>query len=61
MQTVVVDNGGDILKYILGFDLQKAVEAVCGVHGVRGYFAMIDGTMAFCGDLPEFVLLRGLV
>jgi len=21
-------------------------------------FAMIDGAVAFCGDLPEFVLLR---
>ena len=39
-------------------DLQMAVEAVCGIHGVRGCFAMIDGAVAFCGDLPEFVLLR---
>jgi ApbE superfamily uncharacterized protein (UPF0280 family) len=39
-------------------DLQTAVEAICRIHGVRGCFAMIDETVAFCGDLPEFILLR---
>jgi len=42
-------------------DLQAAVETVCGIHGVRGCFAMIDGTVAFCGDLPEFIILRDQV
>ena len=42
-------------------DLKTAVEAVCGVYGVRGCFAMIDEAVAFCGELPEFVLLRDQV
>jgi ApbE superfamily uncharacterized protein (UPF0280 family) len=42
-------------------DLQTAVEVVCGIHGVRGCLAMTDGIVAFCGDLPEFVLLRDKV
>jgi ApbE superfamily uncharacterized protein (UPF0280 family) len=42
-------------------DLQTAVEAVCKIHGVRGCFAMIDGSVAFCGDVPKFVLMRDQV
>jgi ApbE superfamily uncharacterized protein (UPF0280 family) len=39
-------------------DLQTAAETVCRIRGVRGCFAMIDGSTVFCGDLPEFVLLE---
>jgi ApbE superfamily uncharacterized protein (UPF0280 family) len=41
-------------------NLQLAVKTICGIHGVRGCFAMIDGAVALSGDLPEFVLLRDI-
>ncbi len=41
-----------------GGDLSEALERTCEVAGVRGCFASINGLVASCGDLPEFVILE---
>lgn len=40
-------------------DLLASLEKICEVEGVRGCFAFINGAIASCGDLPEFILLEG--
>jgi len=49
---------GNMISYIS--DLQTAVETVCRIPGIRGCLAIMDGSVAFFGDLPEFILLSDL-
>lgn len=44
-----------------GDDLSEALERTCEVKGVRGCFASINGLVASCGDIPEFVILEDCV
>ncbi|MDR0524098.1 MAG: UPF0280 family protein [Candidatus Methanoplasma sp.] len=40
-------------------DLKGAAEEVCGIGGVIGCLAMMDGSVAVCGDMPRLAMARG--
>ncbi len=39
-------------------NLSSAVERICRIEGVKGCFAFMDGSVASCGDVPEFISLE---